>query len=80
MSWISALRASGGTKATDPSDETVFGGGPYDASRGSRRGAEQSAAGVAYADGQLTAEIRQRQRLLLARYVVTLRAHYNKFR
>lgn len=60
-----------------PSDEIVFGGRPYDPSGGSRRGAEQSAAGP---DGQLTEEIRQRQRLLLARYVVMLRGHYSPFR
>lgn len=74
MRWINTFLASGavgGAAPTDPRDETVINGAPYDARSAIKTGAELP---VAHPDTRIAAEIKRRQITLVTRYVATVRS------
>ena len=71
MGWI--FRASDVPVQGEPCDDTIINGAPYEARQGAGSGAIQPAAPAARADAQISEEIRRRQRVLLAAYVVSER-------
>jgi hypothetical protein len=74
MGWINTLLASGvagEVASSDPCDETVINGAPYEASRTIRSGADNPVAGP---DALIAEEIKRRQIALVTRYVATVRA------
>jgi hypothetical protein len=60
---------------TDPADETVINGVPYDADKAIRSGAERPATPVYAPNAPIVDEIKRRRIWLAMRYVASLRAH-----
>jgi hypothetical protein len=71
MGWI--LRASDVPAQGDPCDDTIINGAPYEARQAAGSGAIQSAAPAAGDVERIAAQIRERQRRILARYVRSVR-------
>jgi hypothetical protein len=72
--WINTFLASGavgGAAPTDPCDETVSNGAPYEDRGAIRNGAELP---VTRPDEQIAAEIKRRQIALVTRYIATVRS------
>lgn len=73
MDWMSRFRGTGYAERTDPADETVINGAPFDARNTSRSGPE-SLAPPGDREVTLAEEIKRRQISAVVRYVAAVRA------
>ena len=74
MGWISRFRASGKRELTDPWNETIINGAPYNAHKAIRSSPESPAAPGERPDAHIAEEIKRRQLSLVVRYVAAVRA------
>ena len=74
MGWINTLWASRAASPTDPCDETVINGAPYDAHKAIRSSPAKPSAPADRPDAYIAEEIKRRQIALAVRYVAMVRA------
>ena len=74
MGWTSRFRGSGEVELTDPQDETVIKGAPYDPRKAIRSIAHNSSAPGYGPDPHIAEEVKRRQLSLVVRYVMAVRA------
>jgi hypothetical protein len=77
MGWISRFRESRDKEPSNPWDETVINGAPYDPYKSIRSGVENVAPSSAPQNANIAEEVKRRQVSLAVRYVAAIRRSRN---